>query len=224
MKHYPLLLLAILACFCAKAQSKFVEVTVNDTLLVKADLFVYRIRVLLPSETRRNSDTAAPRRSPQGRQQRIAEDRQEQQQHYNQLAALLQQQGFRLKPPTLRERSRIGYDYDYFVLTVETGSADSLQRLVQLVEKDKDVNGTLSAALVTHEENYMPALYKKLLEKAGKKAMALALATGHQLGEVLTVSENRLNTGWTAYSPAAADTGNGGWNALSGSLTVRYQW
>ena len=242
-----LTLLAILFCCHGMAQQKFIEVTVSDTVLAKADLFVYQI-MLTPEE-----DFAEFER-PSKNQRSMEDIRQERQmkgqRSLDSLKSALMAEGYMLVKPSLEESFNI-YQREMRIpsISIMTRSVDSLTTLCHQLQHQKGLVGILQVAIASHDSSYQDKLFKKILDKARKKAQSIADFSNLHIQGVLAVTENKTEGrevgGWTSYPPLSdlaesivpgwhttvnstlkniviADLSSIGWYPLAGSFTVRF--
>ena len=107
-----LTLLAILFCCHAMAQQKFIEVTVSDTVLAKADLFVYKLMLTSDEDF---AEFERPFKN-QPSMEDIRQERQMKGQHsFDSLKSALTAEGFMLVKPSLQESFNI-YQRDGSIL------------------------------------------------------------------------------------------------------------
>ena len=201
---WNLILLTILCCFSrAIAQQKFIEVTVSDTVVARADVFVYKI-TLIPDE-----DYSSLGGSPKYQEQveAVAQRRKVKLRHtFDSLRSALKAQGFVLYKSSLEESVNI-YQRDVSVLSLRvlTHSVDSLEMLSRQLQRQEGLTGYLEVAMAAHDSVFQKRLFKKNLEKAWAKAESIANYSNQHVRGVLTVTENKdeggATGGWTAYPP-----------------------
>lgn len=239
-----LTILSILLCCNAMAQQKFIEVTVSDTVLVKADLFVYKI-ALAPDREYSEVDTTP--RSPQLLEAMIQQRLQNSRRSFDSLRSALSAGGFVLYKSSLEDSFNIiQSDVYYFSMRIMTHSADSLAMLYRRLRDVKGLAGYLELAVAAHDSSYQKKLFKKILGMARIKAETIAAYSDQRVRGVLAVTENKADGGetggWTSYPPLSALTESVipgwhttirpaniipassamGWYPLAGTLTVRF--
>ncbi|MEJ7674329.1 MAG: hypothetical protein WKF59_16945 [Chitinophagaceae bacterium] len=161
--------------FALSAQNNnYVEVAVNDTVLVQADQFIYRLN-FMPDMSTMLIDTAAAK-SPNYYLKRTEEIREKQVQIKEEWQRKLKLAGFTLVTLNLNE-AFIKNNYDNGML-VYVNSSDSLVWLFSLIKNEKTVTGNLVSVKTRNEEIYFNNLYKKLLEKARKRGIYIAESIG----------------------------------------------
>jgi hypothetical protein len=225
-----LIVLILLACGRSIAQQKFIEVTVSDTVLTKADLFVYKI-VLTSFEDLDQRTQMKTQRT------------------FDSLKSVLSAEGFVLISPSLAESYNISRPEMSFLWThILTHSIDSLGILYRQLRSQKGLTGLLELAVAQQDSAYQAKLYKKILDKAREKAETIAAQSNQHVQGVLAVTENKGEKdgtgGWTSYPPLSdiatsvipgwhttilspakgiiADPSLAGWYPLAGTFTVRF--
>jgi len=199
-----LILLTILCC-CSRAiaQQKFIEVTVSDTVVARADVFVYKVS-LIPGE-----DYSSPGGYPKDQRQAEAMDQRRKvklRHTFDSLRSALKGQGFVLYKPSLEESVNI-YQREVSMLSVRvlTHSVDSLEILSRQLQRQEGLTGFLEVAVAAHDSVFQKRLFKKNLEKAWAKAESIANYSNQHVRGVLTVTENKdeggASGGWTSYPP-----------------------
>ena len=240
-----ILLLLLICCFHASAQQKYIEVSISDTILAKADWYSYRILLNAGSDA---SDYTASRKK------NSTEDWYDQRQTKTALAfdTLLQKlkaNGFRTDKPSLGDSINVyKREYPFLITRVITHSLDSLRLLGSLLKDQKNLVGYLESSAATNDSVFQKRLLKKILDKARAKAETIAVFSDLHVRGVISVSENRAEAdkqqgGWTSYPPlsqfadmipgwhtnigplSGLDTTNPdavGWYLLSGNYTIRF--
>ncbi len=177
--------------------NNYVEVTVNDTVLVQADQFIYRLN-FMPDMSTMLIDTAAAK-SPNYYLKRAEEMREKQIQIKEEWQRKLNLAGFTVVNQNLNE-AFMKNNYDNGML-VYINSSDSLVRLFSMVKNEKTVTGNLVSVKTGNEEIYFNKLYKKLLEKARKRGISIAESIGKKIIDISSITENRyFNSGWNTYN------------------------
>jgi hypothetical protein len=228
------------------SQQKFIEVRVTDTVLARAEIFVYRI-VATPSELM--SDLAARQDTDYNNYGKRLEDmRRSQKRSFDSLLVSVRRQ-FDLLPPRLIDTFLVSvHSLEAFAARVLLHSVDSLARLCYMVRAAGHLIGTVEMAVAADEGPYRDALYRKLLDDAARKAGKIAGYNHQRLGTVVSVTEEKQTepaSGWTSYVPLSAlgDEGVTGWQttlqppqrwvnqtrriddlyAIKGALVVRFE-
>lgn len=222
---WNLILLTIFCC-CSRviAQQKFIEVTVADTVVAKADVFVYKI-MLAPDE-----DYSSLTGSPKYQQQveAMAQRRKQKLRHtFDSLRSALKSRGFVLYNSSLEESVNI-YQRDISMLSMRilTHSVDSLEMLSRQLQRHEGLTGYLEVAMAAHDSVFQKRLFKKNLEKAWAKAESIANYSNQHVRGVLTVTENKdeggATGGWTVYPPLSymAESVIPGWHTTVAKTPV----
>jgi hypothetical protein len=184
----------------------------------------------------------------------IRQERQMKGQHsFDSLKSALTQEGFMLVKPSLQESFNI-YQGDMRIasISIMTRSVDSLTTLYRQVQHQKGLVAMLQVAIASPDSSYQDKLFKKILDKARKKAQSIADYCNLHVQGVLTVTENKTEGrdggGWTSYPPLsdiaeslvpgwhttintttsttsiiiAHPSSSDGWYPLAGTFTVRF--
>jgi hypothetical protein len=173
------------------AQSNYVEVTVSDTLIVKANEFIYRLNYLMdqssvPFDTSKMRDlTYAAKRSDLIRQKAN--------ESFKDLQTKIKNEGFILLPISLNEAfNKYGNNIQNLALVVDIPSLDQLFKFYGLIKNDKNIQGGIQVAKLKDEVKYIHILYKKLLLKARSEANYLAGLNNKKIVALASISENRF--------------------------------
>lgn len=220
MKISTLLTGFIVACFFARAQTKTIEVTVTDTVYVKATEFLYVIKTNdAYGDMYDAPDTAHivtpyfERRASAIKQHKRIQDS---------LSSLLTAKGFMVQPPPVEGKFVQYYEETGFELYIQTHSLDSVQMLYNIIKGNLSFIGYISSRHAGDEAPGRKRLMVKALTAARVKALAIAEAGKLSLGAVTTVKEVEHEGGWVAYPPLSASSVIPGWHArLTGSETLR---
>lgn len=228
------------------AQQKFIEVRVSDTVLGKAEIFVYRI-MMNPSDwvteiaARQDTDY-----SDYGK--RLDHFRRLEKQTFDSVVVSLRTQ-FALLSPNLADTFRIASGVtEIYIARFLFHSVDSLSRFYNRLKTVKYIFGTVEMARAKDEKALRDALFRKLLGEATDEAGKIAALNHQRLGGVISVTEEKLpetSGGWTSYAPLSSlgDAAEiSGWHtiirpdyhslsqsgpiddsyAINGALTVRF--
>lgn len=240
-----LIVLALFCCCQAMAQQKFIEVTVSDTVLAKADLFVYKI-LLTPDDD--FSEFGGYSKNHHSMEDVIQQRQLKTGRMFDSLQSALKAEGFALFKSSLEDSVNIYQrDMPFFLIRIITRSVDSLGILYRQLRHQKGLTGFLELAIAAHDSSYQKKLFKKILEKAWRKAESIATYSDQNVRGVLTVTEKKkeegVTDGWTSYPPLSAltdvipgwhttlktpssivlaDPSAMGWYPLAGTFTVRF--
>jgi hypothetical protein len=216
------------------AQSQFVEVTVSDTAIVKADEFLYRLnfnadQTLIPFDTAKGKD-------PQYSIKRYEALRQKSEELFHEYESKIKNEGFEILPMSVNEAmNKMPYPINSFVVDVR--SPESLLKLYDMVKNDRSVNGSIQTIKVSNEDAASNKLYKKLMAKARAKAGYLAKLNNKRIISLISFSDSRspvpfqmqyysYNTATISDSPRIDFNGHevSIGMVLQNSITVKYYW
>jgi hypothetical protein len=199
MKFFSSLILLLFVSVNIFSQQKFIEVTVDDTVLVKPDLFVYNIII----ENSGNYEREVMRDAKTYEKQRAII------QHtlsklYDSLKTVFTNAGFYVLPRSLRSSVISSEDDANYTINLVTTTTDSVKMIYDMIRNTEFTEGFLWLSKAKDETTYLNLLYKKIIEKAKEKATTIAALSGQKLGSVYSVSETNdmaQTSGWTAYPP-----------------------
>jgi len=202
-----LLFLGLLVCVQGAAQQKFIEVTAEDSILARADCFVYRIMLTpdmeeMERDTLRYSNYTLYTQKADLLKQSVAR-------YFDSLKLALRQRGFTFIQAAVTDSFNIVQAPGFASVYVLLHSVDSLSQLHQLLQHQKKLTSLLMAVFARDESAYQKMLYKKLLDAATVKAKNIAAYTHQKIGGILSVTENKTEEekstrGWTSYAPLSA--------------------
>ena len=186
-------------------QQRFIEVTVADTVLAEAGIFIYKINILNDNddydELEYKNHAAYEKKKMQIQVQK--------KKTFDSLKNELNKTSFKILPASINESFFIsGSENRKYWFNVVTYSKDSLQLLYDKIKNYKSIVGLLETFVAKDELPYYKLLYEKLLLQARKKADMIATISNQKTGNILSVIENKKeeNTagGWTAYPSLSA--------------------
>lgn len=217
MKYF-LNLVLVLSFFIVKSQS-YIEVIVTDSVMVKADYFVYGFYA---DKNVSLVDDVDPLTS-------VEKSRRKTRSTVDSLKTVLIAKGFRFLPSSIRDSVFIA-EYSTKVHKLVTYSVDSLAQAYVIIAAAKNVNAYLFEATSKNQSTALKKLYIKILAFAHQQAEMIAAASGSKPGNVLSITEKpaeypSLSTigatvaGWhTSVGPELV----GDWFPLTKTFTVRY--
>lgn len=212
MKISALLTSFILTGLFAHAQQKSIEVTVTDTVYLKATEFWYNIRIDdARDDIYDEPDTINTYKNYNSRRIRAAENKKRIE---DSLSALLIGKGFAVVPPTAESRFVQSYDDPGFGINILANSLDSVQVLYNIIKNSPFITGHISGRKATDETAARKRLITKVLAAARVKASVIADVSKLILGAIVSVKEVEKEAGWVAYPPLSALAGNSGWHAI----------
>jgi hypothetical protein len=238
--------LALVCCCQTMAQQKYIEVTVSDTVLVKPDLFIYKI-ILTPDDD--PQEFVAARRGHQPMEDVYEQRLSKGKNRFDSLKSALRAGGYAVYRSSLGDSVNIIQpEMSLFFARVITHSIDSLEILSRRLRDMKGLRGYLEESVATQDSSFQEELFRKILRRARAKAESIAAFNDQHVRGVLTVTEGKKEDvsggGWTSYPPLSALTedltpgwhttisgpskivvGNLsaiGWYPLSGTFTVRF--
>jgi hypothetical protein len=213
---------------CLAQASNYIEVTVNDTILVSAEQFLYRLS--FTPDMPLTIDTAAARQ-PNYYTKRAEEMREKQKLLKEEWQDKIKAAGFTIMPQTLAEAfMKSNYDNNS-AIQIFINSIDSLTIFYSLIKNEKLLNGGILSVKTKNEEVYYNSLYKKLLAKSRKRAEYIAASIGKKITGISSISENRsFFSGWNNYPqsyllqspPSPGNTKMALTYQVHGNLTVKY--
>jgi hypothetical protein len=217
-----LTILALLCCCGAMAQQKFIEVTASDTVLAKANLFVYKI-TLTPEDD--FSEFGGPSKTRRSMEDIMQLRRLKAEHTFDSLKKVLKAEGFNVCKSSLGDSFNIyQHDMPFFSARTVTHSIDSLGLLYRQLRNQKGLIGSLELAVAVPDSSYQKSLFKKILAQAWTKAENIAACNNQHVQGILAVTENKTEEGgtggWTSYPPLSAlgDSMIPGWHT-----TIRAQ-
>lgn len=235
-----ILMLVFFVCACslnAHAQNNYVEVSVTDTVQVKADYFVFRINANPEYDAYAAPDTTGMRADPAGYYRRIAErQRQRQQEAYKAVEKKLRDAGFALEPQTLADWSY--RNSNMLNIAIATHDVNTLAILDKMIRSEKNMTCNLTQISSSKESAETERLLQKLMTKARERATQLANKAGKKLLSVISVSDKRgefpgypqtsnmnlLNTLGIDRTVSSENTGVNTRYPIQNSLVVRFAW
>lgn len=238
MKSLLLPILFLCACsLTAGGQNNYVEVSVTDTVQVKADYFVFRINANPEYNAYAATDTTGMRADPAGYYQRNAErQRQRQQEAYKAVEQKLKDAGFALEPQTLADWTF--RNANMLNITIATHDINTLAVLDKMIRTEKNMSCNLLQVSSSRENAETERLMQKLMTKARERATQLANKAGKKLLSVISVSDrkgeypaymqtsniNLLNTLGIDRTLAGENTTVNPKYPMQNSLVVRFAW
>jgi hypothetical protein len=193
--------LLLISCICKPvvAQS-FVEVTVRDTVMLKADYFLYTFLVNNYSYYDATVDTLSTE-DVQGKgsaTQRLEKE-------FASIMNELKQNNFKLYSPTLIDSLTINNANSGVMRAAALiiSDLDSLKLANSILKKSEKVMAYVQGKkAVTSEDE--KRLYKKLLDAANKQANSIATLAGRKIKQVESVTEKQDESGYTTYPPLSS--------------------
>jgi len=197
-KMLVLIISLFLSSITLAQTANYIEVTVNDTVLVQPDQFVYRL-IFSPDINTMIIDTAAAK-LPNYYIKRAEEIKEKQKQLKEEWQNKIKNAGFTIMLQNLNE-AFIKNSYDNNIsVQILINSIDSLIKFFSLIKNEKSLIGNLQSVKTKNEDFYYNNLYKKLLEKARRRADYIAVSIGKKVSGINSISENRnYFSGWNAY-------------------------
>jgi hypothetical protein len=173
-----------------QAQNNYVEVSVNDTVQLNADYFVFRVTATGDIDySAYNTDTAGMRTDPNYYRKFAERQRQKQQDAIKAIELKLKDLGFALEPVVL---SDLAYRNNGALnLSVSTHSLQAVNALNELVKTEKGLGFSLTQIGSTQEDSFMAKLMQKLMAKAKAKANELARLSGKKITSIISVNDKR---------------------------------
>lgn len=242
-----LTILALLCCCQVIGQQKYIEVTVSDTVMVKPDVFIYRI-VSAPWDEALSYVTPRKGRESGGINYALLQSNGIH--RFDSLKTALKAHGFAVLPQALADSVNFTNESAMRNLSckVITHSVDSLGMLYRMLADHAGLSCMLESAVAADDSVYQKKLFGKTFAKAHAKAEGLAVYSRQQVRDVLSVTESKAEEsaiyGWTSYPPlsslssdyisgwhttirssfqtAILDTEHLGWYPLILVLTVRF--
>jgi hypothetical protein len=202
---FNLLLLTTLLAGHSIAQQKFIEVTVSDTVMAKANLFVYQI-VITPEDD--VSEFASARKTHISTEEITQQRMLKATQRLDSIKSVFISQGF-LSYRTLGDSFTISrHDIPLFTARFITHTIDSLAIMYRQIKGLKNVMGILELAASTQDSTYQNRLFSKVLAKGRAKAEKIAAFSDQHIRGISSVTENKADEtgpgGWTSYPPLSA--------------------
>ncbi|MBJ2173779.1 SIMPL domain-containing protein [Aureibaculum sp. A20] len=203
-----ILLLTTTICF---SQTGFIEIEVRDTIKIKPESFDYQISV--DESTLRdynNTGPYDPRISNEKLKLKLKE-----------LESFLKEKTTNFTP--LQHSTYEVNNTSYFAkngFMVTFTSAKDLQKFMHELKILDYVNGNLGEFHYTNEEKSEERLFKKLLDKAEKKAMTIAKLSNLKLGKLIEFSEvaDVDNLTFNMLDMYTVMKGNKKWNSSNNEL------
>ncbi|MES2003798.1 MAG: hypothetical protein V4450_04705 [Bacteroidota bacterium] len=232
----PIISLCFFLCLFSgslSAQSNYVEVSVTDTIQVKADYFVFRFN--LNPDIDVQPDTTGMRTDPNYYRKVAEKTRQRQVEAAKVLEQKLKDAGFNTEATTLSDWVfRNSYGFSIYATTRDVASFGVLDKLMKT---ERGITCNLTQISSTQENIQADRLSKKLMDKARAKASFLAAEAKKKLLSVIAVSDKKtelINYSNINNVSLLASLGidktvvkDGGINPLypvQGSLTVKFGW
>lgn len=225
-----LLVIALANFKIAVAQNNFVEITVADTAIVSANEFL--LNVYFNSEKYTEPTDTIDYKDPNiyiKRQARLEIKRKE----FDLLIReKLSQAGFY---PVIASINEL-LDEDYKeTMRFYVHNIESLKAFNNIIRQTSMAHASLYYVKSDKEEHEYNRLYKKLIEKALKRAKFIAAMEGKEIGTIMSVTDSRNNFfGWNYYNNPTGTLKyntieiNGisviGSYQIQNTITVRYSW
>jgi hypothetical protein len=191
-----------------QAQQNYIEVSSEDTILVKADLFIYTINVSVDVDDLQSDTSRAASFIPFT--MKIDMRKQEVQLHFDSLKLQLQQMGYQCLSTSLADAFAVQTHWDgSFSASFIINSFDSLIQAFQFIKRQKGVSSFVTVASAKDEAAHRKILYKKLIDEATTKAKYIAFYSHQTILGITSVTENsveekKASGGWTSYGPLSA--------------------
>jgi len=197
MRFLLLSLLLLSSAFAVNAQTISIELTVSDTMLIKADYFHFRVNIIPEYDT--VYDTTGMR-DPDYAKKKADRQRQKQLDYQLKIENSLKENGFFLEPITLNELTFRNANQNFFA--VSTNSLKAIQYLVKLTSAERGVSFNLLHVGSKEEEEKYKQLFKKVLTKAKEKAAFVASLQNKKVTGILSITDKRLDNlyAYTAVS------------------------
>lgn len=229
-KHLAFIVSLFLFSTALAQNENYIEVTVNDTVLVQPDQFIYRLN-FMPDNVSTPVDTAAAKK-PDYYIKRIEDIREKQKKVRDDWQNKLEKAGFNIMGRPLNEAVMKNVYENNLYLQVLIGSIDSLINFYSFIKNEKLITGNIMVLRVKNDEFYNNNLYKKLLVKSRKRADVIATSINRKIISVISITENRnftqnLNAYYpnTFLPPSSFIIDNSPVitsNMIMGNLTVRF--
>ncbi len=204
MRKIVLLLFIMVLGVSSYAQNSYIELTVTDTMLVKADYFHLRVNIVPDYDN--TIDTIGLKTDPDYYKNKLERQRQKQLEQVHKVEILLKENGFLLEPIALGE---LNYKSSVpFSSVVTTTNTKALQFLLNLSKTGKGITFNLLNVGSKNEEEKYNKLFKKVLDKAKEKATYIASLQNKKLGGIISLIDKRLESTYS-YVNAALITGYG---------------
>lgn len=172
-----ILLLTTSFCF---SQTGFIEIEVRDTIRIKPDTFEYHLNVNQSSIMEgSDSESYDPKATNEKLKVKLKE-----------LETFLTKKAYDFKPmynSTYELNNNSYFSKNGYVVTF--ASSKGLQKLMNDLKALDYVKGSLGEFHYTNQEKAEESLFKKLLEKARKKAMTIAKLSDLSLGKIIEFRE-----------------------------------
>ena len=191
MKKVRFLLLLFLTSFFATAQNNFIEVEVQDTLLIKPITISYTISVNDSGWTIYPPLSAQGATIPEDAIYNPENDKADYDKKIRELKDALIKKGY--KPALLSDNAIVSLP-EY----TDENCIVKLKDLSQIKKLQTDMEDFIYADINVREADlgdkaqYENKLLKKLADRAKVKAQGVATATGQKLGKILQFKENKL--------------------------------
>ncbi len=235
MKQVLSLCLLGVLCSTLNAQVNYVEVSVNDTVQLKADYFILRVSSSGEMDYNYNPDTTGMRTDPNYYRKAADRQRQKQMDALKAIEGKLKDAGFALEPLLL---SDFAYRNSMVVnLSISTHSVTALAALNELIKTEKGLTCNLTQVSSSQEDAVSTKLIQKLMARAKVKANELARQAGKKILAIISVSDKRsdvpvyaLNNMMLLNSLGIDRQNSPGEKSintnypLQGSLTVKFAW
>lgn len=188
----------------ATAQNNVIELTVSDTMLIKADYFHFRINIIPEYDT--VYDTTGMRTDPDYMKKRAERQRQKQADYQLKIENNLKENGFFTEPITLNELTFKNANQYFF--TVSTNSLKAVQYLLKVSSAERGIAFNLLHIGSKEEEEHYKRLFKKVLTKAKEKAAFVAGLQNKKVTGILSITDKRLENqyGYTAITLLSGST------------------
>lgn len=229
---FTAVLICILISTGSVAQSGFIELTVNDTMMLVADRFMFRLSAnsnlnATEIDTASVKDEHYYRKKGEQAKERLK-------QRLKDLSLQLKNAGYNVPTYNLNDLSNT-YAFQERYVQVYVNTVDSLKAFYNYMKGVKDVTTSLHLYQARSEEDGYSKLFQKLVSKAREKAKSLAATQGKTITGVLSIKDNRFYTaGWSAHPPYGAtfamptfeieDTPVVLSYSIQNSITVQFAW
>lgn len=172
-----ILLLTTTFCF---SQTGFIEIEVRDTIKMKPIKFEYNVQI---------SDSKFLKFNDKGM---ISQDSSKikMKEKYKELGTFLKNKKYKIQPnnnANYQIHEYVGFWKYGYVVTLEQTS--ELQKLTSELKELDYITGSLGKMEFENVEAEEERLFKKLLDKARKKATTIAKLSGQKLGKIIEVKE-----------------------------------
>jgi hypothetical protein len=182
------------------AQS-YIEVTVQDTVMLKADYFLYTFVINNFSYEADIVDTLSSDVVPEKKEtaaQRLEKE-------FTSIVLELKKNNFKMYSPTLIDSLTINAAAAGIIRTgtLIISNSDSLILANKILKQNEKVVAYIQGGkTVTADDE--KRLYKKLLEAATKQAKSIAILAGRKIKQIESVTEKENESGYTAYPPLSS--------------------